>query len=83
MITIDNSRKTTPKGKTMITMDLTSPSLVANMEMKLPAGSSLYANFLLESDALSKFMEALRRRGVVRMLVPRLPPPLLTSDRGS
>ncbi|KAF8841204.1 hypothetical protein BDN67DRAFT_568147 [Paxillus ammoniavirescens] len=74
MITIDNSRETTPKGKTMITMDLTSPSLVANMEMKLPAGSSLYAKFLLESDVLSKFMEALRRRGVGKLSFVNSPP---------
>ncbi|KIK95300.1 hypothetical protein PAXRUDRAFT_392773 [Paxillus rubicundulus Ve08.2h10] len=66
-ITVDNSKEITPKGKTLITMNLTSPSLVANVEMKLPAGSSLYAKFLLESDALSKFMEALRRRGVGKL----------------
>ncbi|KAF9227989.1 hypothetical protein BS17DRAFT_813852 [Gyrodon lividus] len=66
-VTIDNSMKVAPKGKALIKVVLTSPSLVGNVEMKLPAGSYLYAKFLLESDTLGRFMEALRRRGVGKL----------------
>ncbi|KAF9246579.1 hypothetical protein BU15DRAFT_70658 [Melanogaster broomeanus] len=66
-VTIDNSRNAAPEEKVLITVDLTSPSLVGNVDMKLPAGSSLYAKFMLESDALSRFMETLRRRGVGKL----------------
>lgn len=48
---------------------LTSPPLVANVEMKPPGGSHLYAKFLLQNDAVGRFMEALRRRGVVRISI--------------
>lgn len=48
---------------------LTSLPLVANVEMKSPGGSHFYAKFLLHNDTVGRFMEALRRRGVVRILI--------------
>ena len=66
-ITLDNSEKVVPKGKVLIMVYLTSPPLVANVEMKSPCAKSLYAKFLLQNVAVGRFMEALRRRGVVRI----------------
>lgn len=68
-ITLDNSEKNVPKGKVSIMVYLTSPPLVANVEMKPPGASHLHAKFLLQNNAVGRFMEALRRRGVVRILI--------------
>ena len=68
-ITLDNSEKNVPKGKVLITAYLTSLPLVANVQMKSPGASHLHAKFLLQNDAVGRFMEALRRRGVVRILI--------------
>lgn len=66
-ITLDTSEKNVPKGKVLIIVYLTSPPLVANVELKSPG--NLHAKFLLQTDAVSRFMEALRRRGVVRISI--------------
>lgn len=66
-ITLDNSEKNGPKGKVSIMVYLTSPPLVANVEMNSPDASHLYAEFQLQNDTVGRFMEALRRRGVVRV----------------
>lgn len=47
---------------------LASPPSVANIELKSPDGN-LYAKFLLQNDVVGRFMEALRRRGVVRISI--------------
>ncbi|KAF8136300.1 hypothetical protein EV363DRAFT_1395418 [Boletus edulis] len=66
-ITLDNSEQNVPKGKVLITVYLTSPPLVANVEMQSPGESHLHAKFLLQNDALGRFMEALRRRGKIEL----------------
>lgn len=48
---------------------LTSPPLVANVQMEYSGGSRLCAKFLLQNDSVGRFMEALRRRGVVRISI--------------
>ncbi|KAG8217463.1 hypothetical protein J3R82DRAFT_5608 [Butyriboletus roseoflavus] len=66
-ITLDNAEENVSKGKVLIMVYLTSPPLVANVDMESPGGSHLYAKFLLQNDAVSRFMEALRRRGVGKL----------------
>ncbi|KAH0830515.1 hypothetical protein J3R83DRAFT_1966 [Lanmaoa asiatica] len=66
-ITLDNSEQNVLKGKVLIMVHLTSPPLVANVEMKPPGGSHLHAKFMLQGDTVSRFMEALRRRGVGKL----------------
>lgn len=60
---------------------LTSPPLVANVQMKSPDASHLHAKFLLQNDAVGRFMEALRRRGVVRISIARTAPYSLTTGK--
>lgn len=67
-ITLDASEKDVPKGKVSIMVYLASPPSVANIELKSPDGN-LYAKFLLQNDVVGRFMEALRRRGVVRISI--------------
>lgn len=70
-ITLDNSEKNASKGEVLIMVYLTSPPLVANVQMKSPGANFLHAKFLLRNDDVSRFMEALRRRGVVRISIAR------------
>lgn len=78
-ITLDTSEKNIPKGKVLITLYLASPPLVGNNEMKAPDENLLHAKFLLQSDVMGKFMEALRRRGVVRLqMAGRVPYSMVT-----
>lgn len=66
-ITLDTSEENVPKGKVSIVVYLTSPPSIGNIEMKSPDGNDLHAKFLLQNDVVGRFMEALRRRGVVRL----------------
>ncbi|KAH7889756.1 hypothetical protein F5I97DRAFT_1847069 [Phlebopus sp. FC_14] len=64
-VTIDTSE--VPDGKVLVTVDLTAPPLVADVAMDVPAGKPSRLTVLLDREDLSRFMEALRRRGVGKL----------------
>ncbi|KAG2146912.1 uncharacterized protein EDB93DRAFT_455734 [Suillus bovinus] len=65
-VTIDVS-KVPPHSKVIVHVDLkTSPS-IGDVSLDIPAGQKLYLKFEIQREDLSRLMEALRRRGIVKL----------------
>lgn len=62
-VTMDTSNAMTLK-KTSVTLALLTPPRIGGTEMEVD-GPELYLKFMVDSEDLKRFMEALRRRGVV------------------
>ncbi|KAG1754268.1 hypothetical protein EDB19DRAFT_1665522 [Suillus lakei] len=65
-VTIDVS-KAPPHSKAIIHVDLTTPPIMGDVSLDIPAGQNLYLKFEIQREDLSRLMEALRRRGVVKL----------------
>ncbi|KAG1756292.1 uncharacterized protein EDB91DRAFT_1192061 [Suillus paluster] len=65
-VTIDIS-KAPPPNKAIVHVDLTAPPVMGEVPLNILVGQSLYLKFDIEREDLSRLMEALRRRGVVKL----------------
>ncbi|KAG1800848.1 uncharacterized protein HD556DRAFT_964196 [Suillus plorans] len=65
-VTIDVS-KAPPHGKVIVHVDLTTPPSIEDVSFDIPAGQKLYLKFEIQREDLSRLMEALRRRGIVKL----------------
>ncbi|KAG1790595.1 hypothetical protein EV424DRAFT_920453 [Suillus variegatus] len=65
-VTIDVS-KAPPHGKVIVHVDLTTPPSIGDVSFDIPAGQELYLKFEIQREDLSRLMEALRRRGIVKL----------------
>ncbi|KAG0705163.1 hypothetical protein DFH29DRAFT_302869 [Suillus ampliporus] len=81
-VTIDIS-KASPPNKAIVHVDLTGPPVMGEAPLDIPAGQSFYLKFEIEREDLSRLMEALRRRGVVKLSFLGENPPKQTNKRRS
>ncbi|KAG2364491.1 hypothetical protein BDR07DRAFT_788850 [Suillus spraguei] len=56
-----------PHSKVAVHVDLTTPPSVGDVSLDIPAGQKLYFKFEIQREDLSRLMEALRRRGIVKL----------------
>ncbi|KAG1891502.1 hypothetical protein F4604DRAFT_419051 [Suillus subluteus] len=59
--------KAPPHSKVIVHVDLTTPPSIGDVSLDIPAGQKLYLKFEIQREDLSRLMEALRRRGVVKL----------------
>lgn len=56
-----------PHSKVAVHVNLTTPPSVGDVSLDIPAGQKLYLKFEIQREDLSRLMEALRRRGIVKL----------------
>ncbi|KAH7930861.1 hypothetical protein BV22DRAFT_1115973 [Leucogyrophana mollusca] len=82
-VIVDRNPVSVPNGRALITVQLNKAPLVADTLIKTDEGQEPYLKFFLHSEDLSRFMEALRRRGVGKLSFPGGPPKKATKPRQS